>query len=432
MKITVVGSGYVGLVTGTCLAEIGNDVVCVDIDVQKIEKMQQGIIPIYEPQLEEYFKRNIEKNRLHFTTSLAEGLEQSELIFLALPTPPDEDGSADLSYVLAVANEIGKQIKDYKVIINKSTVPVTTADKVRAAIAQHTSVDFDVVSNPEFLREGLAVEDFMRPDRIVIGSQSERAIAKMIQLYKPFVEDESQIVVMDERSAELTKYAANSFLAMKITFMNEIANICERTGANIDHIKAGIGKDPRIGSQFLNAGIGVGGSCFPKDMKALIQTAKEYDYDFRILKSVNAVNDEQKVSLVPKILTYFNQDIKGKKIALWGLAFKPNTDDIREASSLYIIDELLKLGANVVAYDPEAMPNVRQKLGDSIEFADSAITTLENADALVICTEWSEFKNADFKLIKNTLKSPAIFDGRNIFDVEDMKEFGFDYFSVGR
>ena len=432
MKITVVGSGYVGLVTGTCLAEVGNDVICVDIDAQKIEKMQQGIIPIYEPQLEEYFKRNIEKNRLHFTTSLAEGLEQSELIFLALPTPPDEDGSADLSYVLAVANEIGKQIKDYKVIINKSTVPVTTADKVRAAIAQHTSVDFDVVSNPEFLREGLAVEDFMRPDRIVIGSQSERAIAKMIQLYKPFVEDESQIVVMDERSAELTKYAANSFLAMKITFMNEIANICERTGANIDHIKAGIGKDPRIGSQFLNAGIGVGGSCFPKDMKALIQTAKEYDYDFRILKSVNAVNDEQKVSLVPKILTYFNQDIKGKKIALWGLAFKPNTDDIREASSLYIIDELLKLGANVVAYDPEAMPNVRQKLGDSIEFADSAITTLENADALVICTEWSEFKNADFKLIKNTLKSPAIFDGRNIFDVEDMKEFGFDYFSVGR
>lgn len=432
MKITVVGSGYVGLVTGTCLAEVGNDVICVDIDAQKIEKMQQGIIPIYEPQLEEYFKRNIEKNRLHFTTSLAEGLEQSELIFLALPTPPDEDGSADLSYVLAVANEIGKQIKDYKVIINKSTVPVTTADKVRAAISQHTSVDFDVVSNPEFLREGLAVEDFMHPDRIVIGSQSERAIAKMIQLYKPFVEDESQIVVMDERSAELTKYAANSFLAMKITFMNEIANICERTGANIDHIKAGIGKDPRIGSQFLNAGIGVGGSCFPKDMKALIQTAKEYNYDFRILKSVNAVNDEQKVSLVPKILTYFNQDIKGKRIALWGLAFKPNTDDIREASSLYIIDELLKLGANVVAYDPEAMPNVKQKLGDSIEFADSAIATLENADALVICTEWSEFKNADFKFIKSTLKSLAIFDGRNIFDVEDMKEFGFDYFSVGR
>ncbi|MFV0530346.1 MAG: UDP-glucose dehydrogenase family protein [Flavobacteriales bacterium] len=430
MKITVIGSGYVGLVTGTCLAEVGNQVICVDVDEKKVQQMKAGKIPIYEPGLEEYFKRNVDKNRLTFTTSLEEGILNSDILFLALPTPPDEDGSADLSYILKVADQIGKMITEYKIIVNKSTVPVTTADKVRETISKHTTVDFDVVSNPEFLREGLAVNDFMKPDRIVIGSKSQKAIDRMIELYKPFVSNKNQIIIMDERSSELTKYAANSFLAMKITFMNEMANVCERTGANIEFIKKGLGTDSRISSKFLNAGIGVGGSCFPKDIKALIQTAKEYNYDFEILRSVDKVNNRQKIALLPKLLQYFNGNIKNKRIAVWGLAFKPNTDDIREAPSLYIIQELLKNEAKVVVYDPEAMKNVQQKLGNKINYAKSAMEAVETADALLICTEWEEFKNVSINQLETKVK--AVFDGRNIFKLEEMKKSTIHYESIGR
>lgn len=432
MKITVIGTGYVGLVTGTCLAETGNEVVCVDIDAQKVNKMKAGIVPIYEPHLDTLFHRNIKSNRLKFTTSLDEGLEHGDIIFLALPTPEGEDGSADLSYVLGVANDIGKKIKEYKVIVDKSTVPVGTAHKVSDTIAKHTTIEFDVVSNPEFLREGFAVDDFLKPERIVVGSSSERAIDLMRKLYKPFVRSGNPILVMDEKSAELTKYAANSFLATKITFMNEIANFCEKIGADVDKVRIGMGTDSRIGKRFLFPGIGYGGSCFPKDVKALHKAGKEVDYHFSILDSVISVNDFQKTILVPKIENYFKGNISGKTIAIWGLAFKPETDDIREAPALYIIDKLLEKGANIQVFDPEAMSNVQRKYGDKIVFASDMYEALTNADALVISTEWSIFRNPDFNLIKKVLNNPVIFDGRNLYDTNDMVKEQIQYISVGR
>ncbi len=432
MKISVIGTGYVGLVTGTCLAETGNEVICVDIDEQKVKKMQEGEVPIYEPHLDVLFERNINAGRLKFTTSLEEGLQHGNIIFLALPTPEDEDGSADLSYVLGVADQIGKLLTDYKVIVDKSTVPVGTADLVAETIAKNTSVEFDVVSNPEFLREGFAVDDFLKPERIVVGSSSERAIELMRKLYKPFVRSGNPIIIMDEKSAELTKYAANSFLATKITFMNEIANFCERVGADVDKVRIGMGTDSRIGKRFLFPGIGYGGSCFPKDVKALHKSGREKGYDFEILDAVVRINEQQKTALIPKVKSYFNDDLKGKKIAIWGLAFKPETDDIREAPSLYTIDKLLEAGCTIKAFDPEAMPNVKKKLGDKISFATNMYGALEDADALVICTEWSIFRTPDFKRIKEQLANPVIFDGRNLYDVEDISKEGFHYFSIGR
>jgi len=432
MKIAVVGTGYVGLVTGTCFAETGNDVICVDIDKSKVDKLSSGQITIYEPGLEKLFLRNQKEGRLHFTTSLEDAVKEAKVIFLALPTPPGEDGSADLKYILGVANDLGKILTGYKVIIDKSTVPVGTANKVHAAIAANTSVEFDVVSNPEFLREGVAVDDFMKPDRVVIGTTSEKAKKLMNDLYAPFVRQGNPIIFMDEKSAELTKYAANSFLATKITFMNEIAQLCERLGADVDMVRKGIGSDDRIGKRFLFPGIGYGGSCFPKDVQALVQSANEIDYDFKILNAVMDVNEKQKLHLLPKIKTYFNNDLKGKKIALWGLAFKPNTDDIREAPALYIIEELLKEGAIVNAYDPEAMSNVKAILGDSITFSERQYDALVDADILVIATEWSEFRTPDFEKIVTLLKNKVIFDGRNLFDLKYMEELGFYYVSVGR
>ena len=432
MKISVIGTGYVGLVTGTCLAETGNDVVCVDIDELKVKRMQEGEVPIYEPHLDVLFERNINAGRLTFTTSLAEGLEHGEIVFLALPTPEDEDGSADLKYVLGVADEIGKLITDYRVIVDKSTVPVGTSDKVREAIAKNAKCDFDVVSNPEFLREGFAVDDFLKPERIVVGSSSPRATELMEKLYKPFVRSGNPVIIMDERSAELTKYAANSFLATKITFMNEIANFCELVGADVDKVRIGMGTDSRIGKRFLFPGIGYGGSCFPKDVKALHKSGKDSGYDFQILESVIDVNQKQKTALIPKIRKYFGDDLKGKKIGLWGLAFKPETDDIREAPDLYIIEELLAAGAEVPAFDPEAMENVKRKLGDAIAFAPGMYGAGEDMDALVICTEWSVFRNPNFSMVKDLLKAPVIFDGRNLYDVEEMKSRGFHYESIGR
>ncbi|WP_412987498.1 UDP-glucose dehydrogenase family protein [Pontimicrobium sp. IMCC45349] len=432
MNITVVGTGYVGLVTGTCLAETGNDVLCIDINNKKVKQMQDGVVPIYEPHLDTIFQRNIKANRLKFSTSLNEGLNHGEIIFLALPTPEDEDGSADLSYVLSVAKEIGKQIRDYKIIVDKSTVPVGTADKVRETISKETNIEFDVVSNPEFLREGFAVDDFLKPERIVIGSTSDKAINMMKKLYKPFVRSGNPIIIMDEKSAELTKYAANSFLATKITFMNEIANYCERVGADVDKVRIGMGTDSRIGKRFLFPGIGYGGSCFPKDVKALHKAGKEVDFDFSILEAVVKVNNTQKTILVPKIEDYFEGDLTGKKIAVWGLAFKPETDDIREAPSLYMIEELLKKGAKIIAYDPEAMGNVKRKFGEKIVFADEMYEATNKADALVICTEWSLFRTPDFKRLKNNLNLPVIFDGRNLYDSVEMEKEGFFYSSIGR
>lgn len=432
MKLAVIGTGYVGLVTGTCFAETGNDVICVDIDVEKVEKMKSGIVPIYEPHLDVLFERNIKEGRLKFTTNLEEGVKEAKVIFLALPTPPDEDGSADLSYVLGVAEQLGKIITDYKVIVDKSTVPVGTAEKVHSVIAKNAKVEFDVVSNPEFLREGFAVDDFMKPDRVVIGTSSEKAKKIMNDLYKPFVRQGNPIIFMDERSAELTKYAANAFLATKITFMNEIANMCERLGANVDMVRIGIGSDNRIGKRFLFPGIGYGGSCFPKDVQALAKSAQEVNYDFKILKSVMEVNEKQKTSIVPKILNYFNNDITNKRIAVWGLAFKPDTDDIREAPSIYVINQLLEKGASIAAFDPEAMDNVRKIFGDKIDYAINQYTALKDADALVICTEWSVFRTPDFSKMKNALKNKVIFDGRNLYDLSVMKEEGFYYVSVGR
>ena len=432
MKIAVVGTGYVGLVSGTCFAETGNQVTCVDIDAAKVEKLKSGQITIFEPGLEKLFLRNQKEERLHFTTSLQDAIKDAKVIFLALPTPPGEDGSADLKYILGVADELGKIITEYKVIVDKSTVPVGTADKVKAAVAKNATVEFDVVSNPEFLREGVAVDDFMKPDRVVIGTSSERAKKVMSDLYAPFVRQGNPVIFMDERSAELTKYAANSFLATKITFMNEIARLCELLQADVDMVRRGMGADDRIGKRFLFPGIGYGGSCFPKDVWALSKSADEVDYDFKILDAVMQVNDKQKLHLVPAVKSYFNDNLKGKKIALWGLAFKPNTDDIREAPALYMIDALLKEGATVTAYDPEAMKNVKQLLGNTIEFAQYQYDALKDADALIIATEWSEFRTPDFEKISSLLKNKVIFDGRNLFDLKHMEELGFYYVSVGR
>ena len=432
MKVAVVGTGYVGLVTGTCFAETGNKVVCIDIDQKKVDKLSSGQITIYEPGLEKLFLRNIKEERLRFTTDLSSVVDEVEIIFLALPTPPGADGAADLKYVLGVAEELGKLLSSYKVIVNKSTVPVGTADKVRAGIAKNYKGDFDVVSNPEFLREGVAVDDFMKPDRVVIGTNSARARNLMSELYAPFVRQGNPVLFMDERSSELTKYTANSFLAMKISFMNEIAHLCERMGADVDMVRRGIGSDERIGKRFLFSGIGYGGSCFPKDVQALIKSSDAVKYDFKILKAVEGVNNKQKVHLVQKIKEHYQGNLKGKRFALWGLAFKPNTDDIREAPALAIIDALLKEGATVCAYDPEAMPNVKNQLGDSIDYAPSQYSALEGADALLIATEWSEFRTPDFERMSTLLPSKLIFDGRNLFEVGKMKQLGYQYISIGR
>ena len=432
MKITVIGTGYVGLVTGTCLAETGNEVICVDIDKEKVEKMRNGTVPIYEPHLDVLFERNINAGRLSFTTSLEEGLAHGEIVFLALPTPEDDDGSADLSYVLGVSEEIGKRIKDYKVIVDKSTVPVGTAEKVQATIAKNASCDFDVVSNPEFLREGYAVDDFLKPERIVIGSSSERATKLMQKLYNPFVRSGNPIIIMDEKSAELTKYASNAFLATKITFMNEIANYCEKVGADVDKVRAGMGTDSRIGKRFLFPGIGYGGSCFPKDVKALQKAGLDKDYDFKILNSVIEVNEKQKTILIPKIENQFNHNLTNKKLAIWGLAFKPETDDVREAPAIYLMNELLSRGANLSVYDPEAMPNIKKQFGDKLTYCESMYDALTDADALVICTEWSIFRTPDFNKVKQLLKQNIIFDGRNLYDLEDIKKEGISYMSIGR
>ena len=432
MKIAVVGTGYVGLVTGTCLAETGNTVICVDIDENKVNKMKNGKIPIYEPGLEVLFERNIEQGRLTFTTNLKDAVDDAALIFLALPTPPGEDGSADLSYVLGVAEDLGKIITNYKVIIDKSTVPVGTADKVRAAVAKNAKVDFDIVSNPEFLREGYAVEDFMKPDRVVVGLSSERAKKLMDELYKPYVRQGNPIIFMDEKSAELTKYAANSFLATKISFMNEIANLCEKLGADVDMVRIGIGSDTRIGKRFLFPGIGYGGSCFPKDVQALVKSSNEAGYHFSILDAVMDVNLNQKTIMFTRIMNHFGGDLKGKRIALWGLAFKPNTDDIREAPALYNIEKLVEKGATVIAYDPEAMDNVKKVVGDKIEYANNQYEAIKDADALFIATEWSVFRNPDFDKVASLLKNKVIFDGRNLYEVDHMTELGFQYFSIGR
>ena len=431
-KIAVVGTGYVGLVTGTCFAETGNQVICIDIDAAKVARMRQGEIPIYEPHLDVLFERNISAGRLSFTTDLAAGIADAEIIFLALPTPPGEDGSADLSYILGVANQLGTLMNDYKVIVDKSTVPVGTAERVHEAIAKNARFDFDVVSNPEFLREGFAVDDFMKPDRVVVGTSSMKAQKIMEQLYKPFVRQGNPIIFMDEKSAELTKYAANSFLATKITFMNEIANFCELVGADVDKVRIGIGSDTRIGKRFLFPGIGYGGSCFPKDVQALVKSGKENQFNFEILDAVMRVNEDQKTVLFPKIKNFFRGDLNGKKIALWGLAFKPDTDDIREAPALYMIDALIEAGATVVAYDPEAMKNVNALIGDKISYATNEYDVLEGANALVICTEWSIFRNPDFERVGTLLNEKVIFDGRNLFDLEDMNAKGFYYASIGR
>jgi len=432
MKIAVIGTGYVGLVTGTCFAETGNEVMCVDIDQRKVDMLNNGQITIYEPGLEKIFLRNLKEDRLKFTSDLKTGIKDAQILFLALPTPPGEDGSADLKYVLGVAKSLGSLISEYVVVVDKSTVPVGTAEKVTTAIAENAKVEFDVVSNPEFLREGVAVEDFMKPDRVVIGCGSERAKKLMSELYAPFVRSGNPLVFMDVRSAELTKYAANAFLATKITFMNEISQLCERLGADVDMVRLGIGSDARIGKRFLFPGIGYGGSCFPKDVQALVKSSNEVAYDFQILNAVMDVNEKQKLHLIPKVESHFNGDLKGKHFALWGLAFKPNTDDIREAPALYMIDALLNAGATVTAFDPEAMPNVKQMVGDKIQFAESQYEALEGADALLIATEWNEFRTPDFNKIGQLLKNKTIFDGRNLFDIATMEKLGYHYESIGR
>lgn len=432
MKIAVIGTGYVGLVTGTCLSETGNDVICVDINEAKVKKMQAGQVPIYEPGLDVLFHRNIAQGRLTFTTDLAHAIKDAQIIFMALPTPPGGDGAADLSYILGAAKDISKLVTEYKVIVNKSTVPVGTADKVQAVFAENTDVEIDVVSNPEFLREGVAVEDFMKPDRVVIGTRSDKAQKLMSELYGPYVRQGNPILFMDERSSELTKYAANSFLATKITFMNEVANLCEIVGADVDAVRKGIGSDARIGKRFLFPGIGYGGSCFPKDVQALAKSADEHDYDFQILRSVMQVNEKQKTILVDKLLKYYKDDLKGKHFALWGLAFKPETDDIREAPSLYIIDELIKHGATVTAFDPEGMNNVKAIVGDKIAYAENQYDALLQADALLIATEWSVFRNPDFERMEESLSNKVIFDGRNLYELQKMIDLGYYYNSVGR
>lgn len=432
MKIAVVGTGYVGLVTGTCFAETGNVVTCIDIDPEKVKKLRSGKITIYEPGLEQLFERNLKQERLHFTTDLQEGIEDAKIIFLALPTPPGEDGSADLKYILKVADDLGPLLSDYTVIVDKSTVPVGTADKVQKRIARNANVEFDVVSNPEFLREGVAVEDFMKPERVVIGTTSPRARKIMETLYAPYVRQGNPLVFMDERSAELTKYAANSFLATKISFMNEIANLCELVGADVDAVRKGIGTDSRIGKRFLFPGIGYGGSCFPKDVQALAKSAEDADYDFRILRAVMDVNAFQKTKLIDRIREHFNGNLHGKTIAVWGLSFKPHTDDIREAPALENIDELIALGATVKAHDPEAMENVKRIFGDKISFCENPYACAEGADAIFIATEWPEFRTPDFERLNKALKSKVIFDGRNVYELDAMREQGYTYYSIGR
>jgi UDPglucose 6-dehydrogenase len=432
MRIAVVGTGYVGLVTGTCLAETGNQVTCVDINEEKVKMMQAGKLPIYEPGLELLFNRNISQKRLLFTTNLANAIADAQIIFLALPTPPGGDGSADLSYVLGAAKDIAKLVTDYKVIVTKSTVPVGTADRVTAVIKANTNIECAVVSNPEFLREGVAVEDFMKPDRVVVGTLDERARKLMAELYAPYVRQGNPIIFMDERSSELTKYAANSFLATKISFMNEVANLCELVGADVDMVRRGIGADNRIGNRFLFSGIGYGGSCFPKDVQALAKSAQENQYDFKILNSVMEVNEMQKKLLVQKLKKYYNNDIKGKKFAMWGLAFKPETDDIREAPALYIIDELLKEGATISVFDPEGMNNVKALIGNKITYGTSPYEILDGADALLIVTEWSLFRTPDFDQVSSLLKNKVIFDGRNLYDLQKMVDLGYYYNSIGR
>lgn len=432
MKIAVIGSGYVGLVTGTCLAETGNYVTCVDIDVNKIEKLNAGIITIYEPGLDVIFKRNLKQERLFFTSNLAEGIKGAKIIFLALPTPPGEDGNADLQYVLRVSEEIGKLIEEYIIIVNKSTVPVGTSEKVRKVVEKSSRTDFDVVSNPEFLREGVAVEDFMKPDRIVIGSSSDKAKKIMESIYLPFLRQGNPIIFMDERSAELTKYAANSFLATKISFMNEIANLCDLVGANVDNVRKGIGTDDRIGKRFLFAGIGYGGSCFPKDVLALLKSSDEVKYDFKILNSVMKVNDLQKTKLIDIARQYFDGNLNGKVFGVWGLAFKPYTDDIREAPAIENIRKLLSEGVSIQAFDPEAMGNVEKELGGLIKLCDNQYQALENADALFIFTEWPVFRTPDFEKMISLLKSKVIFDGRNLYEIDDLHKLGFTYYNIGR
>ncbi len=432
MKIAVVGTGYVGLVTGTCFAETGNEVVCIDINAEKVKSLLAGVIPIYEPDLDILFERNTKAGRLKFTTNLAEGIEGAKIIFLALPTPPGEDGSADLKYVLGVADDLGKIIKDYVVVVNKSTVPVGTADKVRDKITPNAKAAFDVVSNPEFLREGVAVEDFMKPERVVVGTKSERAKKLMEELYEPFVRQGNPVLFMDERSAEVSKYAANAFLATKISFMNEIANLCELVGADVDNVRKGIGTDSRIGKRFLFPGVGYGGSCFPKDVQALYHTAKQYDYNFQILDAVMNVNQLQRENFFQTISNHFKGDLKGKTIAVWGLAFKPNTDDIREAPALYLIEKFLEAGAKVRTYDPEAINNVKQIFGEKVYFAKDKDDTLTGADFLVIVTEWNEFRSPDFDKITSAIKQKLIFDGRNLYSLPHMKELGYTYYSIGR
>lgn len=431
MKISVIGTGYVGLVTGTCFSETGNQVTCVDIDSKKVAGLQRGEIPIYEPGLDVLFERNTAEGRLKFTTDLVEGIKDAQVIFLALPTPPGEDGSADLKYILKVANDLGPILEQYAVVVDKSTVPVGTAEKVRAAISKHAKVDFDVVSNPEFLREGVAVEDFMKPDRVVVGTASDRAKKVIEKLYAPLVRQGNPVIFMDERSAEMTKYAANSFLAMKITFMNEVANLCERVGANVDDVRKGIGTDSRIGKRFLFAGIGYGGSCFPKDVQALAKTSRDHGYDFRILESVMSVNEDQKKRLMPLVNAYFENDLKGKTIAVWGLAFKPYTDDIREAPALENIKALIAAGAQITAYDPEAMEKVKEVLPE-VTFCHTAYAALDDADALMIFTEWPQFRTPDFDKVTALLKNKVIFDGRNLYELDHMREIGYTYYSIGR
>ncbi len=432
MKIAVIGSGYVGLVTGTCLAETGNHVTCVDIDEQKIQQLQNGVIPIYEPGLEQMFHRNVQHKRLGFTSSLGDGTEAAEVIFLALPTPTGENGSADLQHILDVALEIGPLLKDYVVIVDKSTVPVGTAEKVNQLISENTDADFDVVANPEFLREGVAVEDFMKPERVIVGTTSSVAKEVMEKIYAPFVHQGNPVLFMDVRSAELTKYAANAFLATKISYMNEIANVCELVGADIDSIRKGIGTDSRIGKRFLFAGIGYGGSCFPKDVLALTRDSQELGYDFKILNSVIKVNNSQKIKLVSKIREYFSQDLAGRTIGVWGLSFKPYTDDIREAPALAAINDLLDLGVKIKAYDPEAMQKYKDQHGDRIELCANEYESVKGADALFIATEWPEFRNPDFGKLADLLKQKVIFDGRNLYDIRSMEKLGFTYFSIGR
>jgi UDPglucose 6-dehydrogenase len=419
-------------VTGTCFAETGNHVVCVDINAEKVQMMKDGKVPIYEPHLDVLFERNIRQGRLRFTTDLAEALEKAQIVFLALPTPPGEDGSADLSYVLKAAGDIGRIMKHYMVLVDKSTVPVGTAEKVHAEVAKYAKVEFDVVSNPEFLREGFAVDDFLKPDRVVVGTSSERARKLMEDLYKPFVRQGNPIIFMDERSAELTKYAANAFLAAKITFMNEIANFCEAVGADVDKVRIGMGTDTRIGKRFLFPGIGYGGSCFPKDVQALAKSGKEAGYDFQIIESVMEVNEKQKTALMPKIEAYYGGELKGRHFAMWGLSFKPDTDDIREAPALYMIEALTKAGATITAFDPEGANNVKKLIGDRINYAKDEYEALKGADALIICTEWALFRTPDLAQLEGSLRERTIFDGRNLYELDEMKAKGFHYVSIGR